>query len=437
MTDAILSAETLTPPRTIPTPAVRLGPLQTQLLTSLREQDLDGAGACFERLVGVPGWVDQGFNLLRRLIKAEAEPQRIEMSLLAMLLQTSDLSFKYIKFISTIIALSAKTDQENAIYEKLSALVENESAPPPRSSNMDFILHISRFDPKHGRLLAKLKYKGAHPFDSDDILGIAGDIVDRFDLPPSLEERLHAAALSSQSPRQEWAAQVKQAFAIDTVLADRPALFNLFRNDADASRKMRLTAANDLLDQDEIMRGFKYLNPALGTLVTGFHGGFVNLTSNVFFMGTKNGLMMARIAGPNLISNQDPKAALFQGVRSILDGQSIFVAADARAGKYKSTIRILDVDVPVADGAPFIAYETNCETVWLGVERSRHGFTPVFAQGPSRREGERFVAFRERWLSFYAYQIHRVLTGDPRNLTLRMQWATLFSKRLDPNQIVA
>ena len=92
--------------------------------------------------------------------------------------------------------------------------------------------------------------------------------------------------------------------------------------------------------------------------------------------------------------------------------------------------------MPVADGAPFIAYETGCETFWLGVERRRDGFAPNFVQGPSRRAGERFAQFRERWFSFYGGQIQRTLTGDPANLTLRPQWAKLFSGSIDPRQIV-
>jgi hypothetical protein len=147
-------------------------------------------------------------------------------------------------------------------------------------------------------------------------------------------------------------------------------------------------------------------------------------------------MIFATASGRRFISVKDPNAALFVGVRAIQDGNPILIAADARAGTYKSSIRVLGIDVPMADGAPFIAYETGCDTIWLSVERFEQKFVPTFVPGPARRTGEKFDAFRERWFSFYTDQVNRILTGDPRSLALRAQWARLFAKDLDPDQMI-
>jgi hypothetical protein len=152
--------------------------------------------------------------------------------------------------------------------------------------------------------------------------------------------------------------------------------------------------------------------------------------------GARNGLIFGATSGGKFISVSDPNAALYLGLKAIEDGRPILIAADARVGKYKSAIKVLNVDVPMADGAPFIAYETHCDTIWLSVERFEQKFIPIFVPGPVRRPGETFDSFRERWFSFYSDQVNRILTGDPYSLALRAQWARLFAENLDPNQIV-
>lgn len=416
---------------------MKIGHLSLLVLAQLSKRNFNAAGDMFERLLNVPGWLNLGgLESLQERIKSNPNQVELSRAYLDFLLHTSDVSFTHIKLIAKVLELGAQLGEEDRTYERVAAVAGKDTLPPPRFSNSDLLRQFTHLGPKNLRLLAQIKYRGCDSIGRGELVRASLTVASRFDLMFGLLDRLHANSKYPEMPRTDWVREVTQAFALDHVLSDSRALALIAstpgKHLAEVESKQEAT-----IDMDALRRGFPPPQDSKGTLVAIFHGGFLNLNWQAFVAGARNGLIFSLSSGPRIISvEQNPAAALYLGVRAIEDGRSILMAADARVGKRASTITVLNIPVPIADGAPFIAYETGCDTVWLSVERIEERFVPIFVPGPTPRSGEKFNAFRERWFSFYADQLNRTLTGDPRNIALRLQWARLLAATLDRQQMV-
>jgi hypothetical protein len=123
----------------------------------------------------------------------------------------------------------------------------------------------------------------------------------------------------------------------------------------------------------------------------------------------------------------DPAVALFAGRRALTEGSQFLMSPDGgmrktgrafEANRKTRSLPILGLAWPVGHGAPVLAYDTNCETVWFAVGLSDMGFAPLMVKGPRRRPGEIFSEFEDRFWRFYAQQIENSLKGDPRNIPI-------------------
>jgi hypothetical protein len=212
----------------------------------------------------------------------------------------------------------------------------------------------------------------------------------------------------SDLPRLEWLREVRYTMAIDAILRDffRPA---------------PIERLSPVMDQEALANVLKQTVSPKGVLVLAFHGSFPTLVRK-FFDQFQGGLMIQKSGGGALAAKNDPGAALFISMRALLEGKHVFVAPDGPFGKVQRTIRVLDVECPVAGGAPFLGYETRCETVWLAAKRDENGFAPVAEWGPRRESGETAEQFEDRLFRFYSDRIEASLTGDPRNLAISGRW---------------
>ena len=124
--------------------------------------------------------------------------------------------------------------------------------------------------------------------------------------------------------------------------------------------------------------------------------------------------------------------AAFKAIKILRDRKMLLMVPDARGrvkqGGFKesSEVEILGRPRQFADGAPTIAFESGCATGWYMVIREGDRFVPVYEPGPSREAKESFTTFKERWWAFYAAQVEKLFTGDPRNISLFHFWPRLF-----------
>jgi hypothetical protein len=123
----------------------------------------------------------------------------------------------------------------------------------------------------------------------------------------------------------------------------------------------------------------------------------------------------------------DPRAVLFNALRALNEGRTVFIAPDGTYGGRFHDIEVLGMTCTISEGAAFLAYETGCDTVWYGLTRDDAGFSPMAVPGPRRAPGETYLQFRDRLGDFYGRCVTEVLTGDPRNMTVGGRWIRMLS----------
>ena len=190
-----------------------------------------------------------------------------------------------------------------------------------------------------------------------------------------------------------------------------------------------------MFDPAALARAARTMSSPRGVLVLSFHGGFAALVRHFFHRFVDDSLIIdakTRSKFRSLGAN-NPGAALFGAIRALGDGHSVFVAPDGMLGRLAGQIEVLGANCPVTDSAPFLAYETGCDTVWHIMHRRGRLFVPVAEPGPRRAPGETFAEFRLRLMGFYRDKIEDHFTGDPQNLALSKRWRWLLKQAMRKN----
>lgn len=271
---------------------------------------------------------------------------------------------------------------------------------------MAAVASLSRLTPKKQALYAGLE----RPDDPRLILENAKKVADVRPPDPALGY-LHAHTRATELPAAAWIRRARVAASIEDLLED----FFSHRS------PWRL---REMFDPESAAMAAQAMVSPRGVLALTFHGGFAALLPHFFVQFLAGGLVVdvkARAKFASLGAN-DPGAALFGALRALGEGRSVYVAPDGSFGKHAGCIQVLGASCPVSDGAPFLAYESGCDTVWYAMRRTREMFVPVVEPGPSRAEGETFAQFRTRLLGFYRDRIEEHFTGDPRSLVLHKAW---------------
>lgn len=253
-------------------------------------------------------------------------------------------------------------------------------------------------------------YAGLEDLHLDDAARLfenARTVCERIRIDPQVLNYLFSKSRSGL-PRQDWVREVRFAMGVDAIVRDffRPA---------------PITELDAVIDHAAAAQVLSRAVSSHGVLVLVFHGSFPTLVRK-FFDQFQGGLMIQKSGGGALAAKNDPGAALFVAMRALMDGKHVFVAPDGPFGKVTRSIAVLDVKCPVAAGAPFLAFETRCETIWFAVERGEKGFAPVAEWGPRRASGETAEQFEDRLFRFYGDRIEASLTGAPRNLAISGRW---------------
>ena len=122
------------------------------------------------------------------------------------------------------------------------------------------------------------------------------------------------------------------------------------------------------------------------------------------------------------------RGTAFRALKSLMQKEAVLIAPD---GPYlgdsaRAEIRVFGFPARVSMTAAFLAFEAKSDTGWCNLVRENGRFVPVYVPGPRPDAGEPFEPFKDRWLSFYATQIERVLSSDPKNLTVPVpHWSFL------------
>ncbi len=395
-------------------------PLLADLKDGLLHQDGDRVRSTFDRIAASPVDLDLLFDDMRAIF-SELE---CDDFLVDLILARTPETLSRMRLIEKALLVGVDTQREGEVFNAIRALGK---APNGRVVSWEAATRMAfgrRYGKKIMRDLMEVKYLGVSR-DPERLMEAAEVLADRIELPKPMLDRLHAHTRYPDMPRVQWEQRVRTAFAIDHVTKDHlamsdPNLGTWLGQKDDAVGAMRRQV-------DEKLQG---VDRSKGVLMATFHGGFSRLTISLFQHLFSNGVTVLGGASKpkatdgsryiRVVGNE--RGALFQALRAVQDGRPLWIGADAPFGNSKQAIEVLGVTVPVADGAPFIAFETRCPTLWLALVRSGAGFSIVTAMGPVRMAGEKYQAFKDRWFSFYRTCIEDFLTGDPGSLALRPHW---------------
>jgi lauroyl/myristoyl acyltransferase len=181
----------------------------------------------------------------------------------------------------------------------------------------------------------------------------------------------------------------------------------------------------------ETKRLFERLDRSRGLLVSTFHSGFLSISTYFFVMAMPDPYWVTRVAragdaSSNAIVVQDSeRAAAFRTLKALTAGKAVLMAPDGRHHGESSAVamEVLGIRTTVSQGAAVLAYESNCDTGWIGAVRRGNVFVPEYIAGPRRLAGEPYPAFRDRWVAFYAERIEHSLTCEPENLVPTSRWS--------------
>ncbi len=253
--------------------------------------------------------------------------------------------------------------------------------------------------------------------DASRLMENAAKVAERTRIVPQLLDHLYANRSHGRGSRADWEAQVRLSAAIHTLSADHL----LEASVADLS---------PCIDHAGTMAEIRGLGGSAGRLLLAFHGGYVIVLRKLFNHFFPDSFMVLES------ERSRRRNILFAGLRALMDGRTVFIAPDSGLADQVARIKVLGAECPVALGAAFLAFETRCETGFVFVRRTGAGLALAVEAGPRRADDESFAAFQDRFHLFYAGQIERVLTGDPKNLVLGGRWTDHFSKVLvDPERI--
>ncbi|MBX9825615.1 MAG: hypothetical protein K2Y27_11530 [Xanthobacteraceae bacterium] len=156
-------------------------------------------------------------------------------------------------------------------------------------------------------------------------------------------------------------------------------------------------------------------------LMVGAHAGLFRLGVDLIQRAFPNAIRVGAHARPSddaaISLKENPEAVLYQIVKKLRgSGNVVLIGGDGPYGTGKYSINLFGSEVDFRLGAPFAAFHAKCQPIWyyLGWNGDRLAFN--YALGPVARAGEKYQDWLARWFEFYAGQLRRIITGDPRNV---------------------
>lgn len=398
--------------------------LATQASKALAQRNTEQVRQAFSILAESPADLDVAFDALNAKFSAAGKSELF----LDLLLEKSSATFGRLRLIERTIFLARAVGREEEVLALIATIQPSEGKVVCWGAN-DRMSLGKNLGNNVIRELLRLKYLGV-PVAPNQLLHSADALADRIDLPEAVLDRLHARSQYQGMSRRKWERHVRTAFAIDHLTKDylRVESVNLARWIGSGS------LARIRQQLDERLAG---IDQSAGVLFATFHGGFSRLTIVLFQQLFQDGvIVMGGVGGPKggddgryirVVGHE--REALFKALRALQSGKPLWIGADAPFGNAKQSISVLGEIAPVADGAPFLAFETRCPTVWLALVREGKGFALTTAEGPTRGPSEKYREFKERWFKFYGECIESFMTSDPRNLAMRPYWMKMLGSR--------
>lgn len=327
--------------------------------------------------------------------------------LLGVMLARADVTFRYFELIDGLFALYKASGRIADIGDVTARNVDAEGASPYWAPGLT-LNRFSRYGAPAVNLIRELRYGSWTPESTADLSAMAETVAARMLLPASTVDQFHPRTRFPME-RSAWERETKAAHAFDTIADDcRP---SLSRPDIDGA----------YFDNDAVQRLRTADHAATGAIYLATHTGFMWTSRLLFELMFDNGVQIQaeRTANKNALGVRgDGKAALFAAYRHLQEQRPLYIAVDGAMGATEE-VEILGKTVSIGLGAAFLAFETKAALLWYTLERTANGLSPVVRRGPERLAGERYPAFKDRFLAYVAECLEDTFTGHPKDLVFR------------------
>lgn len=323
------------------------------------------------------------------------------------------------------------------VYEQFAgpfrSWIASDSCPDFTFSEKGHFRHFRNLTDEQRRDFADAKYRRWKDFAAQDFF----EAIDQFSVFATVSQPVSRFLFEHRAdkgvPFSPWFAALRSSELFKHVVADANTIYALNRKGGapDKLRYPRPPKLAALVDVDHAKSRFAELDLCTGLLLCTIHDAHLTLAKKCSVVCVPERYLISTKKGRNRIlvgKDSNAHASAFQAVKVLRSKKMLLMVADggARRSKQTSQASILGRSVAFADGAPTIAYESGCATGWYTVAREGTRFVPVVVPGPSREPKESFKDYKDRWWNFYAGQVEKLFTGDPRNITLWYFWPKLF-----------
>lgn len=379
-----------------------------ETVKAIRKRLRRGQFANIDRLVEVVAPttddLERRFDFLASLFKTEGHEQKF----LDFLMTRPDLSLGRLTLAAKVISLAGELGLEQTAVDWI---VSQPQTVLTRWSVSDRIRGLAASAAAR-RALSHLKYGEGPVETAKDLIQRADRLLSRIDFPQSDLDKLYEVGRDREVPIELWHKQVVGANCINQML----------REFVPAARHSGFVAAERRRSAFEGITG--------PCVIFSFHGSFIPILHAVFKAQFDNGYPLGVVTAA-----QDPRAALFTGLRALQDKKVVLIAPDGSEG-LNFEIEVLGSKSMIGEGAAFLAYEGKCPAVWFIIVREDDAFVPVVIPFPARQPGEKYRQFKERFAQFYAERVLDFFTGDPRNFVRTPRWGHLFRETWPIGELV-
>jgi hypothetical protein len=327
---------------------------------------------------------------------------------------------------------------KSGLYDRFRPLVRSwiasDSTPDFTFSERGDFDHFPELSRRQKRDFANAKYRRWKDFESQDFFRAVDGFSKFATVSSPITDFLFEHRAAKNLSFSQWMRDLRSAETWKHILGDANVIRRLEkRSQSPPPHYPRLPELTNLVDVERARSLFARLDLSKGLLLCTIHHAHLGLARECATQFMPEHRILARGSGENMISvKTGAHLAAFKAIKILRDRKMLLMVPDARGrvkqGGFKeaSEVEILGRPRQFADGAPTIAFESGCATGWYMVIREGDRFVPVYEPGPSREAKESFTTFKERWWAFYAAQVEKLFTGDPRNISLFHFWPRLF-----------
>jgi hypothetical protein len=346
--------------------------------------------------------------------------------------------------------MCGKSARRETLVAELRAWLLSDSTPPMRFSEKDRIDMIPGLSEEQQFDLFCAKYRAlvrscannlmslVHSSANSLMKSVDNEFAEMVEITPALGNFLFQERRDKEVAQSQWLHDVQTAVALDHFFVDAFRIRRSAQRCADSLQLfsncvLQLITIEKYVDMAQAKRVFEERASSRGLLLCCFHGNF-NLHGRILFTKLVPDHLTIQLRGGasshGINADSGRLTAGFRAVKALQQQKIVLTAADGPVFNPSSAceISVLGTPVRISTGAALIAYEANCDTGWYTVVREGEQFVPVCKTGPSRNASESFAEYKDRWMSFYAAEIEKALTGDPRNLAIGAAWSRLWSR---------